>query len=77
MSPTIERLREELLALPTEERESLIASISQNADKAPFTLHPAWPAELRFRSEEYRAGRMEGIPWEQYEKELDEPVDLP
>jgi putative addiction module component (TIGR02574 family) len=54
----------------------LIASVSGKADAVSFQLHPAWPAELRFRSEEYRAGRMEGIPWEEYEEELDESVDL-
>jgi hypothetical protein len=76
MPSTLEKLREDLLSLPSEQRQSLIASVTEGPDGVPVALHPAWPAELRFRSEEYRAGRMEGIPWEEYEKELDEPVKL-
>jgi putative addiction module component (TIGR02574 family) len=75
MSPIAERLREELLALPNEERDALIASVTEDRG-APYTLHPAWDAELRHRSAEYRAGRMEAITLDQFEKELDETSDL-
>lgn len=75
MSPTIERLREEILALPSDQRQSLIASVQENAETASFELHPAWKAELRFRSEEYRAGRVEVTSLEEYERELDRAVE--
>jgi putative addiction module component (TIGR02574 family) len=75
MSPTLERLREDILALPTEERDTLIASVYGDAGEVAFTLHPAWKAELQFRSQEIEAGRMGSVSWEDYEKELDEPVE--
>jgi hypothetical protein len=75
MSPTIEKLREDILALPSDQRQSLIASVQENADTAAFELHPGWKAELRFRSEEYRAGRVEVTSLEDYEKELDRAVE--
>ena len=45
MSPTLEKLREDLLSLPSEQRQSLIASVTEGPDYHggfSVTLHPAW-----------------------------------
>jgi putative addiction module component (TIGR02574 family) len=77
MPLTLDQLREEFLALPPEERQQLILSLPDTDDIVPLGLHPAWAEELRRRSEEYKSGRMEGIPWEIVEKELNSLDDLP
>jgi len=77
MALTFEQIREEFLALPNEERQRLILSLPDTGEIAPLGLHPAWSEELRRRSEDLKSGRMEGIPWEVVEKELDSLDDLP
>ncbi len=76
MPLTFEQIRADVLALPHEERQRLLLSLPDQSDLAPFDLHPAWREELRRRSEDLKSGRMEGIPWEIVEKELDSLDDL-
>jgi putative addiction module component (TIGR02574 family) len=76
MPLTLDQLREEFLALPPEERQQLILSLPDTDDIVPLGLHPDWAEELRYRREELNAGRMETIPWEIVEKELDSLDDL-
>ncbi len=76
MPLTFDQIREEVLALPDEERQRLILSLPETTDLAPLGLHPAWMEELHRRSEEFQSGHMEGIPWEIVEKELDSLDDL-
>jgi putative addiction module component (TIGR02574 family) len=77
MPLTLDQLREELLALPDEDRNRLILSLPDNDEIVPLDLHPAWAEELRFRRDELNTGRMDTIPWETVEKELDSLDDLP
>jgi putative addiction module component (TIGR02574 family) len=75
MPLTFEELREEVLALPADQREELILSISEASNTEPFDLHPSWKEELKRRSDDFHSGRVTAIPWEVVEKELDEIVD--
>jgi len=77
MSLTLDQLREEVLALSLEDRQDFIASVSRDLNIVPSGLHPAWEEEIQRRMEEFRAGRMETIPWEVVQKELDGLDDLP
>ena len=77
MSLTLDQLREEVLALSLEDRQDFIASVSRDLNIVPSELHPAWEEEIQRRMEEFRAGRMETIPWEVVQKELDGLDDLP
>ena len=74
MSPTIERLREEILALPAEERYDLIDSVLENREVVALGLHPAWGPEIERRFQDFQNGTTQGVPWEDVEKELDELV---
>lgn len=72
MSRPLERLEAEVLALSEKERahlaHRLITSLAEH-DEAfeddPAALEAAWEEEIRYRLEEYRAGRMEAIPAEE------------
>jgi putative addiction module component (TIGR02574 family) len=77
MSPILEKLREEALALPQEERLELADSlyVSLDADGADFQLHPSWDAEIERRVEELRSGKVQGIPAEDVFREIDALVD--
>jgi len=77
MSLTLDQLREEVLSLSLEDRQDFIASVSKDLNIIPSGLHPAWEDEIQHRMEEFRAGRMETIPWEVVQKELDGLDDLP
>ena len=77
MSLTLDQLREEVLALSLEDRQDFIASVSRDLNIVPSGLHPAWEEEIQRRMEEFRAGRLETIPWEVVQKELDGLDDLP
>ena len=77
MSLTLDQLREEVLSLSLEDRQDFIASVSRDLNIVPSGLHPAWEEEIQRRMEEFRAGRMETIPWEVVQKELDGLDDLP
>ena len=75
MSPTAEKLREELLALPTEERRALIASVSDPGEYGDFNLHPDWDAELDRRSEALASGEDQGVTWDEARRRLDAIVN--
>ncbi len=74
-SPTLEKLREKILALPIDQREILIASVSVNREVVPLGLHPDWEAELDRRMQDFCDGKAELISEEDMEKELEEMVD--
>ena len=77
MSPILEKLREEALALPQEERLELADSlyVSLDVDADDFQLHPSWDAEIERRVEELRSAKVQGIPAEDVFREIDALVD--
>ena len=75
MSLTLDQLREEVLALPLEDRQNFIASVSRDLNIVPSGLHPAWEAEIDRRIQDFHDGKTQGIPWEEVDKELDELVN--
>jgi len=75
MSLTLDQLREEVLALPADDREQLISSLLQNTQIASHGLHPAWDAEIDRRIQDFHDGKTQGIPWEEVDKDLDQLVN--
>ncbi|MEX0716631.1 MAG: addiction module protein [Planctomycetaceae bacterium] len=64
MSPRSERILQEVLALPAEERRELIDALlvaDPPGDDLPFD--PAWLSEISRRSAELDAGTVEATPW--------------
>jgi putative addiction module component (TIGR02574 family) len=76
-SPVIENLRERILALPPEERELLLASVSGSVDDPSFKLHSDWDMEIKRRVDDLRSGKVQGIPAEDVFREIDEILDRP
>jgi putative addiction module component (TIGR02574 family) len=76
MPLTLEQLRDEVLALPVEQRDWLFSSTSPDPESVPFTLSPAWRAEIDRRMERFESGQSQLIPWETVEQELDSLDDL-
>jgi len=75
MPLTLDQLREEMLALPADDRERLISSLVQKTPIASHGLHPAWDAEIERRIQDFHDGKTQGIPWEEVDKELDQLVN--
>jgi putative addiction module component (TIGR02574 family) len=75
MSATIEKLREEIHALPKEDREALLALVIEDVEEPPLDFYPDWDAELDRRSAELRSGKVEGIPWEEVKRQIDSIVE--
>ena len=63
MSPRLQRIEEEALRLPPEERESLAGVLVQSLEDAPTSeVDAAWIEEAERRYEQWRAGKTKGIP---------------
>lgn len=75
-SPVLAKLREEILALPDEQRELLIASVSSSTDSS-FELSPAWQAEIERRMQRFHEGKSELISEEDADRELEEIANRP
>jgi putative addiction module component (TIGR02574 family) len=75
-SPVLAKLREEILALPSEQRELLIASVYNGVD-ASFGLSPGWKAEIERRMKRFHAGESELFSEEDVDRELEEIANRP
>jgi putative addiction module component (TIGR02574 family) len=75
MPLTLEQLRDEVLALPVEQREWLFTSTSTGLETAPLGLHPDWAIEIDRRVKDFESGKTTGISWEEAERELEAMVE--
>ena len=83
MDTATDRLYEQVLALPPEERHALAVVIvdSLGIDRledypSPDTneeIDAAWAAEIQRRIEDLDSGKTKPIPWEEVRKIFDEP----
>lgn len=65
MTPTVEQVLQDALALPGPEQLELIDALIAAQDEAdPQPLDEKWLAEIKRRSAEYDAGKITPIPWE-------------
>lgn len=69
MSPQTERLLEELLRLPLEERELLTSHLLESLDDE-FADEASWAAEIKRRVDEVVSGKAKMIPWEQVRQNM-------
>lgn len=70
MMPTLESLLADAARLPTAQRIQLMEALWDTlpADALP-PLSDEWNEEIQRRSDEFDAGRVETIPWEQIKAE--------
>lgn len=73
MSPDVERLLTEAMALPEEERAALAVILEDSVGRgsSPEGLDAAWAAEIQRRLTAVRSGEVELIPSEEVERELE------
>ncbi len=63
MSPALEQILQSVKALPVDDQRALVDAIqAQWSNGSPKLTEEQW-AEIRRRSAELDAGRMERIPW--------------
>jgi putative addiction module component (TIGR02574 family) len=71
MSPTAEKLLQQVLTLDEKDRASvagaLIESLHEPGDPG---VDEAWDLEIRRRVEELESGAVQGIPWEEIRERL-------
>jgi putative addiction module component (TIGR02574 family) len=77
MPLTLEQLRDQVLALPPDQRDWLFTSTSAEAEEIALGLHPSWEAEIDRRVKDFESGKTKGMPWEEAERELEAMVELP
>lgn len=66
VSDTLQQIEQDALALSPEERELLAERLLRSTeDTEPTEIDSAWVREADRRYEEYRAGRVQGIPGDQ------------
>ena len=71
---TAQRLYEEALALPEEEREDLALRLLQSvANDEPIQLHPEWEAEAASQLDQLKAGTLQTVPLEEALSRIRQP----
>ncbi len=63
MSPQLQRIEEDALLLPTEEREHLVERLLKSLQKEALSgIDPAWIAEAERRYQELKSGQVQAVP---------------
>lgn len=71
VSKLFEEIQTKALSLPPEERERLAAELIYSLDDAPLNeIDAAWIEEAERRYEEWRSGKAEMIPGDQFFSDL-------
>jgi putative addiction module component (TIGR02574 family) len=64
MARVVEELYEKAFALPPEDRAELAGLLLESIDeRADEGVEEAWAAEIERRMTDYRAGKIQTIPW--------------
>jgi putative addiction module component (TIGR02574 family) len=69
MSPQTQRLLDEILQLPLEDRELIADSIYESID-SDIDYDAAWSEEIKRRVEELDSGKVKTIPWEEVRQKM-------
>ena len=74
MGSEARKILEQALALPENEREELVAALSDSLSPEPVTLSPEWNAEIKSRIEEIRSGEVEPVSWSEVKADLNKAL---
>ncbi|WP_254511971.1 addiction module protein [Anatilimnocola floriformis] len=69
MSPQTEKLLEEVLRLPLEERELFASHLLESLDDE-FADEAAWSAEIKRRVDDITAGKTQTTPWSEVRQRM-------
>ena len=71
MTRAVEELYEQASQLPAHDRAELAGRLLESIEDPPDEgVEEAWAAEIERRMVEYRAGRVESIPWSEVRAHL-------
>ena len=71
MTRAVEELYEQASQLPAQDRAELAGRLLESIEDPPDEgVEEAWAAEIERRMVEYRAGRVETIPWSEVRAHL-------
>ena len=70
MISTAKKILDEALALPEEEREQLVAALSDSLDPEGVTLSPEWTSEIGNRIAQIESGEVKPFPWNEVEARI-------
>ena len=70
MGDAARKLRDEVLALPEDERELLALDLMASLERPDPAWEDAWANEIDRRLAEVRNGTVETVPWEDAKKEI-------
>ncbi len=70
MTRAVEKLYEEASQLPAGDRAELAGLLLESIEEADQGVEEAWVAEIERRMEDYRAGRVKTIPWNEVRAKL-------
>jgi putative addiction module component (TIGR02574 family) len=74
MGSGAKKILEQALALPEDDREQLVAALSDSLSPEPVTLSPEWHAEVKDRIEEIRSGEVEPVSWAEVKADLNKAL---
>ena len=70
MASTVEKILEDALSLPEDERRHLVKVLSHSLDTNEIDLSPAWKAEIGRRIADIESGAVKLVPWDEVEARI-------
>lgn len=70
MTSAAQKILEDALSLPQDERESLANALITSLGRTPAEVEQAWAAEVVRRLEREARGETEAIPWDEAKRQI-------
>ena len=70
MTSTAKKILDEALSLPENEREELVAALSDSLDPEPVELSLEWTSEIGNRIVQIERGEVAPVPWSEVEARI-------
>ena len=71
LTASTQKILEEALSLPKEDREGLIEALAQSLDLSPVELSPEWKHEIADRIAQIERGDVKTVPWREVQARVD------
>jgi putative addiction module component (TIGR02574 family) len=71
VTTSAQKILDEALNLPKEEREGLIEALAESLDLSPTELSPEWQREVSGRIAQIERGDVQTVPWSEVRARAD------
>lgn len=71
MTASTQKILDEALNLPKEEREILVQALAESLDLSPAELSPEWQREISDRIAQIERGDVKTVPWAEVQARVD------